>query len=132
MFATTIAGGQLASTAPDVCKTIVGTATVPVPYPATGMPSSAMPITKKVFIVNAPALNLLSKVTPTMGDQPGASGGGGAVSNTVMGPIEYVTSSPKVFLEGAPAVRLNDSVTMNNRNTVGVNGLPSQTKVMVG
>lgn len=132
MFATTMAGGQLASTAPDVCKTVVGTATVPVPYPATGMPSGAMPVTKKVFVVNAPALNLMSKVTPTMGDQPGASGGGGAVSNTIMGPIEYVTSSPKVFLEGAPAVRLSDSVTMNNRNTVGVNGLPSQTKVMIG
>jgi hypothetical protein len=77
MFATTIAGGQLAATAPDVCKTIVGTATVPVPYPATGMPSGAMPVTKKVFIVNAPALNLMSKINPTMGDQPGASGGGG-------------------------------------------------------
>ena len=132
MFATTIAGGQLAATAPDVCKTVAGTAVVPVPYPATGMPSGAMPVTKKVFIVNAPALNLLSKITPTMGDQPGASGGGGVVSSTIMGPIEYLTASPKVFLEGAPAVRLNDSVTMNNRNTVGVNGLPSQTKVMLG
>jgi hypothetical protein len=114
MFATTIAGGQLAATAPDVCKTIVGTATVPVPYPVTGMPSGAMPVTKKVFIVNAPALNLMSKVNPTMG------------------PIEYLSASPKVFLEGAPAVRLSDSVTLNNRNTVGVNGLPSQTKVMLG
>jgi hypothetical protein len=99
MFATTIAGGQLACTAPDVCKTIVGTATVPVPYPVTGMPSSAMPVTQKVFIVNAPALNLLSKITPTMGDQAGASGGGGVVSNAIMGPIEYLTCSPKVFLE---------------------------------
>ncbi len=132
MFATTMAGGQIASTAPDVCKTVVGTATVPVPYPATGMPSGAMPVTKKVFIVNAPALTRMSKVTPTMGDQPGASGGGGVVSNAVMGPIEYLSASPKVFLEGVPAVRLGDTVTMNNRNTVGVNGLPSQTKVMIG
>ena len=132
MFATTTAGGQIASTAPDVCKTVVGTAVVPVPYPVTGMPSAAIPVTKKVFIVNAPALNRMSKVSPTMGDQPGASGGGGVASGVIMGTVEYITSSSKVFLEGVPAVRLNDTVTMNDRNTVGVNGLPSQTKVMLG
>lgn len=67
-----------------------------------------------------------------MGDQPGASGGGGVASGVIMGTVEYITSSSKVFLEGVPAVRLNDTVTMNDRNTVGVNGLPSQTKVMLG
>ncbi|MEI6315883.1 MAG: DUF4150 domain-containing protein [Syntrophus sp. (in: bacteria)] len=131
MFATTIAGGQEASSIPDVCKTVVGPAVVPMPYPVTAMPSTAMPVTKKVFIVNAPALNRLSKVVPTMGDQAGASGGGGVVSGSIMGPVEYLMSSAKVFLEGAPAVRQTDTVTVNNRNTIGANSLPSQTKVLI-
>ena len=132
MFAITTAGGLISSTAPDVCKTMVAQAPVPIPYPVTGVPSTGAPFTKKVFIASAPALTRRSKVNPTMGDQAGASGGGGVMSGSVMGGIEFLSCSMKVFLEGAPAVRLSDTVTMNNRNTTGSDGVPSQVIVMVG
>ena len=49
----------------------------------------------------------------------------------VMGCVEYIMSSMKVKLEGNPAVRLTDTVKINDGNTVGMNAAPSQTKVMV-
>ncbi len=131
MFATTQAGGLDSVTAPDVCKTQVGPANVPIPYPNLGVPSGGMPVTIKVFIVGAPALTKASKVSPTNGDEAGASGGGGVVSGKIMGPAEYITSSMKVKLEGKPAVRLTDMIKTNDGNTIGLNSAPSQTKVMV-
>jgi len=131
MFATTKAGGQDMVNAPDVCKTVVGPAVVPTPYPTVGMPPTGNPTTTKVFIAGAPALTKASKAMPTNGDQPGASGGGGVVSGKVMGAAEYILSSMKVKLEGNPAVRLNDMVKLNDGNTVGMDIAPSQSKVMI-
>jgi hypothetical protein len=131
MFATTRAGGMDNITAPDVCKTVVGPSVVPIPYPDMGMPPSANPTALKVFIVGAQALTKMSQVVPTNGDQPGASGGGGVVSSEIMGPAEYIMSSMTVKIEGNPAVRLTDTVKLNNGNTIGLNSAPSQTKVMI-
>jgi Domain of unknown function (DUF4150) len=131
MQATTKAGGQVTITAPDICKTVVGPSVVPTPYPSLGMPSTGNPTTKKVFIDGAMALTKASKIQPVSGDEAGASGGGGVVSNKVMGCVEYIMSSLKVKLEGNPAVRLTDTVKINDGNTVGMNAAPSQTKVMV-
>ncbi|MEI7636767.1 MAG: DUF4150 domain-containing protein [Syntrophus sp. (in: bacteria)] len=131
MQATTKAGGQETITVPDICKTVVGPSVVPMPYPAIGMPSTGNPSTTKVFIDGAMALTKASKVQPTSGDEAGASGGGGVVSSKVMGPIEYIMSSTKVKLEGNPAVRMTDTVKINDGNTIGMNAAPSQTKVMI-
>ena len=131
MFATTRAGGMDNITVPDICKTVVGPAVVPLPYPDMGVPSAANPTAMKVFIVGAQALTKMSKVIPTNGDQPGASGGGGVVSSKIMGPAEYIMSSVKVKIEGNPAVRLSDMVKLNDGNTIGMTAAPSQTKVMV-
>ena len=65
------------------------------------------------------------------GDEPGASGGGGVVSSKVMGPAEYIMSSMKVKLEGNPAVRMTDTVKINDGNTIGMDAAPSQTKMMI-
>jgi small ligand-binding sensory domain FIST len=131
MFVTTIAGGMVMSTVPDICKTQVGPANVPIPYPNIGVPSMGNPTTRKVFVVGAPALTKSSKLQPTNGDQPGASGGGGVVSSKIMGPDEYILSSMKVKFEGNPAVRLTDMTKVNDGNTIGLGCAPSQTKVMV-
>ena len=131
MFATTIAGGMQSITAPDVCNTVVGPAVSPIPYPDIGVPSSATPTATKVFIAGALALTKASKTEPTNGDQPGASGGGGVVSTKIMGAAEYIMSSMKVKIEGNPAVRLTDTMKLNEGNTVGLNCAPSQTKVMI-
>ena len=131
MFATTIAGGMQSITVPDVCKTVVGPAVVPIPYPDMGMPPTGSPTATKVFIVGALALTKASKSQPTNGDEPGASGGGGVVSSKIMGPAEYIMSSMVVKIEGNPAVRLTDTMKLNDGNTIGLNAAPSQTAVMV-
>jgi hypothetical protein len=131
MFATTIAGGMQSITAPDVCNTVVGPAVSPIPYPDLGVPSSAMPTATKVFIVGGLALTKASQVVPSTGDEAGVSGGGGVVSAKIMGATQYITSSMKVMIEGNPAVRLTDSMKLNDGNTVGLNCAPSQTKVMI-
>ncbi len=131
MFCTTVAGGMQNITAPDVCKTLMGTAVVPMPYMDMGVPSSAMPTAITVFVTGALALTKMSQTIPTNGDQAGASGGGGVVSSTIMGPAQYIMSSMTVKIEGIPAVRLTDSMKLNNGNTIGLNCTPSQTKVMI-
>jgi hypothetical protein len=131
MFAVTKMAGQATITAPDMCKTVVGPSVVPMPYPTLGMPATGMPTTLKVFIAGSPALTKASKITPSNADQPGASGGGGVVSSKVMGPIEFIMSSMKVKLEGNPAVRMTDTVKINDGNTIGMEAAPSQTKVMI-
>lgn len=131
MFATTIAGGMQNITVPDLCKTVVGPAVVPIPYPDMGVPSTATPTATKVFVVGALALTKASKTEPTNGDQPGASGGGGVVSAKIMGAAEYIMSSLVVKIEGNPAVRLTDTMKLNEGNTIGLNSVPSQGKVMI-
>jgi hypothetical protein len=131
MFATTISGGQYIATAPDTCNTIVGPATVPVPYPVVAQTSTANPVSSKVYICGSPALTKASKAKPVSGDQPGATGGGGIISATVMGEVEYISSSGKVKIEGNFAVRQTDSVKMNDGNTVGLDISVCQTKVMI-
>lgn len=130
MFATTISGGQYVATTPDTCNTLVGPATVPIPYPVFAQTATANPVSGKVYICGSPALTKASKAKPVNGDQPRASGGG-LVSATVMGQIEYISSSGKVKIEGNFAVRQTDSVKMNDGNTVGLDVSVCQTKVII-
>lgn len=131
MFATTRGGGSVAANIPDVCKTVVGPAVVPIPYPDFGQPAMANPVAMKVFVSGAQALTKASKIQPTNGDEAGASGGGGVASNSIIGTTEYILSSLKVKFEGNPAVRLTDTMTTNKNNTMAMTIAPSQTKVMV-
>ena len=131
MFATTKSAGTAMITVPDMCKTVVGPAVVPLPYPTTGMAATGEPTAIKVFIVGAQALTKMSQIMPTNGDQPGASGGGGVVSSEIMGPAQFIMSSMKVKIEGMPAVRMTDTMKINNGNTIGLDSVPSQSKVMV-
>lgn len=130
MFATTLAGGMVSCTVPDICKTVVGPADVPIPYPNMGMPSTGEPPAERVFIAGSPALTLSSKIVPTQGDQPGASGGGGVVSSEIMGEAAFTMGSLIVRIEGKPAVRMADLMTTNANNTLAMDAAPSQTVVM--
>lgn len=129
MFALTKQGGQ-AMAMPDVCKTPIPPAgPVPIPYPNLGMPMLGMPATMKVLIAGMPALTKASKITISNGDQAGVAGG--VVSGKIMGPVEFLTGSLKVKLEGNPAIKLTDPTKHNDGNIVGVVLLPSQFVVMV-
>lgn len=130
MFAVSTGSGQVMGFA-DVCKTPAPppVGTVPVPYPNQATTSMGVPPCVKVLIAGMPALNRNAKCVPSNGDEPGAYGG--VVSGIIKGPVAFVTSSMKVMVQGAPAVRLSDSTTHNNNNTVGMVLAPSQTKVLI-
>ena len=49
------------------------------------------------------------------GDEPGSCGG--VSSGTIKQKAEFITFSANVFFEGIPAVRQNDLMVSNNRNT---------------
>lgn len=130
MFAATKASGGLAVSQADVCKTQVGNAVVPVPYPNQAELQKANVPAQKVKIVDAAALNLSSKVTSSI-TGPGAGIIGGTISNVVNGVCTFVSGSAKVKIEGKPAVRLNDPTKQNSINCDGTVAAPSQTKVKI-
>lgn len=130
MFAVTLEAGQCLAF-PDVCNTPVppSPAPVPIPYPNMAMPMLGDPPCVVVLVVGAPALNMESMISTTVGDEPGVLGG--LVTEEIMGEAEFVTASLKVSFEGAPAVRLGDMTTQNSDNAIGSVLEPSQTVVMV-
>ncbi len=128
MFACTTKNTQIMSNL-DVCKTPAPNGTVPVPYTNIGFTAQGAPVAMKVRIVGLPALNKKSKCAPSTGDEPGAPGG--VRSSTIKGPVQFLTASTKVKLQGSPAVRQNDTTKHNQGNAVGSASFPCQSKVRI-
>lgn len=126
--ALTTAGGMIMGF-PDVCKTPTPAGPVPVPYPNTGMPAAANPVTQKVLIDGMPVLTQSSKVQPSNGDQAGVAGG--EVSGQIMGTIEFVSGTVMTKFEGKPGIFVNCPSTHNKNNTIGTVKAAAQTKVLV-
>lgn len=129
MQAATNAGGQALSST-DVCKTQVGNAVVPIPYPNTVQLADAEGFSQKVLLAGGNALTLASSVTSSI-TGPGPNIIGGVVSSTMNNKCKFTTGSTKVFIEGHPAVRLNDPSMQNKNNCPGMVNSPSQTKVQI-
>ena len=109
MFAiTTKAGGMCSTTGPiDVCKTPAPPAPpIPMPFPNLAMCNQADPskCTKKVTILNQPALTKDSEIPMSLGDEAGSVGG--VVSGTIKGPCTFKRFSSKVKFEGAKIIEL--------------------------
>ena len=126
-------GNSQCSANPDVCKVPSPAGPVPTPFPNLGTTTMSDPgsTVSKVLVVNLPALNLMSKVTMTNGDQVGSTGG--VVSNKIMGQVQFLVGSTKVMVGGKPALRVGAQTGQNGAplNAVGSVISPSQTKVMV-
>ncbi|MBL8742704.1 MAG: DUF4150 domain-containing protein [Myxococcales bacterium] len=109
---------------PDVCLTPAAPAPVPVPYPNIGMNAQAAPFAVSVKINMMNALNLVSQVPMTSGDEAGSA------HPLVKGPERFTTGSPNVFVEGMPAITLACLTTHNNMNCpVGAVIVPSAVNV---
>jgi len=132
MFACTIAKG-MASAFPDACKTVVGPATVPVPYTNLAQMAAAdgKSVAKKVFFDGAKAVTIKSKISQSRANEPGALGG--VVSNKNMAPAAFKKGSTVLFIEGAAAVFMGSTTVQNGNpfNALGSVISPSQTKVMI-
>jgi hypothetical protein len=128
--------GMCQTTGPlDVCKTPAPPAPpIPAPYPNIAMCNQADPskCTKKVKIMNQPALTKDSQIPMSTGDEAGSAGG--VVSGMIKGPCQYKRFSAKVKLEGANAVFQLCNTTHNGTSPnapLGMQAQPSQTKVTV-
>lgn len=110
--------GFLCYAFPDVCKTQVGPAQVPLPYPNSGDLANAINVSENVFVQGKPVIRLDSKIPVSTGDEAGALGG---VNNDgiVAGEITFTRGSSSVFVNGKPVVRMFDSTSHNQGNAIG-------------
>lgn len=132
MPAATMEGGTT-NAFPNVCKTQVGPAVVPLPYPSIGMLAMGVGVTTTVLIANMPAYTMGSQLPMSNGDQAGAEGG--VVSGVIMGPVAFRTTSSKVSFQGQKAVVLTAMAASNGSNAnmpAGVLMLVSALKVLLG
>ena len=99
---------------PDVCKTPMGSAVVPIPYPVMTYLSNSQNISKNVRSNNDHIL-ILSKsfVSTTIGDQPGVCGG--IKSGTVGGKCHLDQHSKTLRVNNRYVVRHGDKAWMNGK-----------------
>src|SRR5580698_8459743 len=110
---------------PDVCLTPSFPAPIPIPYPNMGMHAMAAPFCATILLGMMPALNMGSIIPMTMGDDPG-------VANPFFMQMGMFTmGSPKVILQGMPAITLTSPTAGNNMNNpVGAVLVPGAPNVL--
>lgn len=118
---------------PDVCKTPMGSAVVPIPYPNIAMGMTANPSTAatKVLISGAPGHNLQTVVPISNGDNPGVIGG--IISGCNMNQRKHTMGASTIMIGGKPATKLTSPTGQNgsNANAYGMTVSPAQTTVMI-
>ncbi|MFT5161943.1 MAG: hypothetical protein ACI9FJ_000511 [Alteromonadaceae bacterium] len=116
---------------PDVCKTLVVLAVVPIPYPNIGMTSTSIPTIFNQFTMCMPDHNLLTMTPLSNGDEPGLLMG--LISNLIVGPILPLFGSIKVFKTIMPAIKMLSLTGQNGviLNMVGMTLTPSQVKLLI-
>jgi hypothetical protein len=106
------------SNTPDVCKTPMGGATPPVPYPVIADLGSSSGVVSSVRFNGQQAYVLDRSVVPTCtGDEAGVADG--VKSGTVGGEVKPTRGSGTVRAGGHPIIRDGDPCTMNNGNCTG-------------
>ena len=115
-------GGVAKATLPDVCKTQVGNAIVPVPYPNIAKSSDLKNGTKTVKVDGGnPVAIQGSEFSKSTGDKAGKLGG--VKSGVNEHRATWLTYSFDVTFEGEGVCRLTDKMFMNNGNTVCLGGI---------
>jgi carboxyl-terminal processing protease len=111
---------------PDVCLTPAVPAPIPVPYPNLGLNAMAAPFSPNVLITGMPALNLMSMIPMTSGDE------GGVAHPMIKGPARFTMGNPIVKVNYLPAISLTCPTTGNNMNNpLGAVLVPSITNVFL-
>ena len=109
---------------PDPCNTIVGPATVPLPYPDLALNSQAMPFVPHVKLTMMNALNMATKIMMTCGMEAGAA------HPLLKGTGAYTMGNPIVKVAFLSAINLLCPTTGNNMNNgLGAVLVPSVTNV---
>lgn len=105
-------GGVL--TTPDVCKHPCDGCCTAV-YTNVAKSSAAAGTASTVLVNGKPLAHIDSTFSRSSGDAGGACGG--VTSGTTQQQAQFITASPNVLVEGKPAVRQNDLMVSNLRNT---------------
>jgi hypothetical protein len=113
---------------PDVCKTPVGPAIVPIPYPNISMKMMGVPAAYNILIGGAPGHNLLTITPISNGDNAGVLLG--LISQTLMALTRPVTGSFTCLILGAPGTRMTSITIQNAINCPGFRPDPGNLKVV--
>jgi carboxyl-terminal processing protease len=111
---------------PDTCRTPVGPAIVPIPYPNCAPNAMAEPVSPNVLYSMLPAINMASINQMSFGDEPGVA------HYSIKGLSTFTAGNPKVFLNGMPAINLTNMATGNELNEgASMQAIPSATNVFL-
>ena len=109
--------GGMSTVFPDVCKTQVGPAIVPIPYPNIGKSSDTDKGPKSVKTDGQMPMVKGAIYTTSTGDEPGTHKG--IISGKINGECEFMMYSFDVKFEGKNVCRLGDPLFHNNKNIMG-------------
>ena len=109
--------GGLSTVFPDVCKTPVGPAVVPIPYPNIGMASDTSNGPKSVITDGKMPMVKGAKYSTSTGDEAGVAKG--VISSSTKGECEFMMYSFDVKFEGKNVCRLGDPLFHNKKNIMG-------------
>jgi carboxyl-terminal processing protease len=108
---------------PDVCLVPAAPAPIPTPFPNLAMNAMAAPFAVTVWISMMNALNMISSIPMTSGDEGGSA-------SPIKGPGRYTMGNPLVYVELMPAINLLCPTTGNNMvNPLGAVLVPSAVNV---
>lgn len=113
---------------PDVCNTLIGIASVPVPYPNVALESTGFPAPFNTIVGGSPVHNLATIMVPSMGDLPGLSG---VASGTVLGPGNTFVNAQTTLMGALPTKRVTSFGLSNTTNNPTAAVTPNQLKVLI-
>ncbi len=109
--------GGMSVVFPDVCKTPVGNAVVPIPYPNVGKSADTIEGPKSVKTDGEMPMVKSAKYSKSTGDEAGT--GKGVASGKIKGECEFMMYSFDVKFEGKNVCRLGDPLFHNKKNIMG-------------
>ena len=109
--------GGMSTVFPDVCKTPVGNAIVPIPYPNTGKAADTSKGPKSVTTDGKMPMVKGAQYSTSTGDEAGTAKG--VASGTTKGVCEFMMYSFDVKIEGKNVCRLGDPLFHNKKNIMG-------------
>lgn len=109
--------GGMSTVFPDVCKTPVGSAVVPIPYPNIGKSSDTSKGPKTVTTDGQMPMVKEAQYSMSSGDEAGTLKG--VISSDQKGVCEFMMYSFDVKFEGKNVCRLGDPLFHNKKNIMG-------------
>lgn len=109
--------GGMSTVFPDVCKTPVGSAVVPIPYPNIGQAADTSKGPKTVLTDGKMPMVKEAQYSKSSGDEAGTVKG--VVSSDQMGVCEFMMYSFDVKFEDKNVCRLGDPLFHNKKNIMG-------------